>query len=120
MILKKNLSPVLLILALFAAACGSSADEIARRSAEAGQHSAAAAGAAQPDGTAVFRKYCVACHGADGKLGFNGAHDLSQSALTLEERIAQITKGKNLMTPFGEILSPEEIRAVAEYTMTFK
>lgn len=74
----------------------------------------------QPDGLAIFRQYCVACHGADGKLGLNGAKDLTQTTLTLEERITQIAKGKNLMTPFEEMLTPEEIKAVATYTLTFK
>ena len=69
-------------------------------------------------GEAVYKKYCVLCHGLDGKLGLNGSKDLTISKLTLEERIIQVTKGKNTMTPFQGILSPEEIKAVAEYTMT--
>lgn len=73
-----------------------------------------------PDGKHIFSQYCVACHGADGKLGFNGAKDLSQSVLNLEERVTQIAKGKNLMTAFEDLLSPAEIRAVAEYTLTLK
>ncbi len=87
---------------------------------DASRHSAAAIGAAEPDGAAIFRKYCIACHGADGKLGLNGAKDLTKTALSLEERVSLVTKGKSLMTPFGEILSPEEIRAVAAYTETFR
>lgn len=71
-----------------------------------------------PDGMAIFRKNCVTCHGTDGKLGLNGAKDLTSSPLTLEERINIVTNGKKLMTPFGKILSPEEIRVVAEYTLT--
>lgn len=110
MLSKKIASFLVPVFLLFFAACES----------EAGQHTAAATGATAPEGIAVFRKYCVSCHGADGKLGLNGAHDLSKSVLSVEERVVQITKGKNLMTPFGEILSPEEIRAVAEYTTTFK
>ncbi|MBL7808332.1 MAG: cytochrome c [Saprospiraceae bacterium] len=81
---------------------------------------AAAGGTLQPDGMAVFRQRCVVCHGADGTLGLNGAKDLTQSATPLEERIQIITNGKKLMTPFGTILSPEEIKAVAEYTLTLK
>jgi cytochrome c6 len=73
-----------------------------------------------PDGMAVFRKYCVACHGADGKLGLSGAKDLTQSILTIEERTILVKQGKNLMTPFGDILSPQEISAVVDYTMTLK
>ncbi len=110
MLLNKYLPFAILTSFLLIAACGT----------EASKHSAAAAGAAEPDGMAIFKKYCVACHGADGKLGLNGARDLSQSALTLEERVSMVTKGKNMMTPFGEILSQEEIRAVAEYTQTLK
>lgn len=73
-----------------------------------------------PDGMAVYRQYCVTCHGADGKLGLNGAKDLSQSVLSQEERIIQITNGKNLMTPFRNVLTPAEIKAVAAYTQDLK
>lgn len=73
-----------------------------------------------PDGMAVFRQKCVTCHGSDGTLGLNGAKDLTQSPLKLEERINIITNGKKLMTPFSTVLSPEEIQAVAEYTLTLK
>lgn len=74
--------------------------------------------AAAPDGEAIFKKYCVLCHGVDGKLGLNGSKDLSVSIVTEAERIVQITKGKNTMTPFEGILSPQEIKAVAVYSMT--
>ena len=69
---------------------------------------------------AVFRKNCITCHGADGKLGLNGAKDLSASAISVEERMEIITNGKKLMTPFKALLSAEEIKAVATYTMTLK
>ncbi len=101
----------------FAAACGSAAEENARRAAAAAQNPDSKL---VPDGMAVFRQKCVTCHGADGALGLNGAKNLSLSTLTLEERINIITNGKKLMTPFGTLLSPEEIKAVAEYTQTFK
>ena len=70
------------------------------------------------DGQAIYKKYCVVCHGADGKLGLNGSKDISVSLLTEAQRIEQITNGKNTMTPFKGILSPEEIKAVAAYSMT--
>ena len=76
--------------------------------------------AAAPDGAAVFRQYCVTCHGADGSLGLNGAKDLAQSTLPLDGRIAQISKGKNLMAPFEGILTPAEIKAVAQYSLMLK
>jgi mono/diheme cytochrome c family protein len=101
----------------FAAACGSAEDENARRAAAAAQNPDSQL---VPDGMAVFRQKCVTCHGADGALGLNGAKNLGLSTLTLEERINIITNGKKLMTPFGTLLSPEEIKAVAEYTQTFK
>ncbi|TNE60370.1 MAG: cytochrome c [Bacteroidetes bacterium] len=72
---------------------------------------------AAADGQTVYRQYCVTCHGVDGTLGLNGAGDLTRSTLSLEERIVQVTKGKNLMTPFEGILTPAEIEAVATYTL---
>ena len=70
-----------------------------------------------PNGERIYRTYCVVCHGIDGRLEMNGAKDLNLSELTLDERIAQITNGKNLMTPFEGILSSDEIQAVAKYTL---
>ncbi len=70
-------------------------------------------------GEKIFRTYCIVCHGVDGKLGLNGAKDLSVSELGLDEKIEQVTKGKGLMTPFEGILSAEQIRQVSEYTLTF-
>lgn len=97
---------------LLAAACGSAEEQINRRSAAAQSASATTI----PDGAAIFRQYCVTCHGADGKLGLSGAKDLTASTLTPEERLNIITYGKKVMTPFNEVLTPEEIKAVAEYT----
>lgn len=73
-----------------------------------------------PDGESLYRKYCVLCHGADGKKGFNGAGDLTASTLTLEERVVLVREGKGMMTPFRELLSEEEIRAVSAFTLTLK
>jgi mono/diheme cytochrome c family protein len=113
-----NISTILFAALFFiAAACGSSTGKEANSAVAAQQQSDSKL---TPDGMAVFRQKCVTCHGADGKLGLNGAKDLSQSTLTLEERINIVTNGKKLMTPFGTILSPEEIQSVAEYTKSFK
>ncbi|MCB0687445.1 MAG: cytochrome c [Saprospiraceae bacterium] len=71
-------------------------------------------------GEKTFKTYCITCHGIDGKLGLNGAKDLSLSELTLDERITQVTKGKGLMTPFEGILTEDQIKQVAEFTFTFK
>ncbi|HMT00087.1 MAG TPA: cytochrome c [Saprospiraceae bacterium] len=72
------------------------------------------------EGSKVFKISCAVCHGPDGKLGLNGSKDLSVSVLTLEERIALITKGKGAMPAQENILSAEEIKAAAEYSMTLK
>lgn len=103
--------------ALSISACESAQDRIAQKEAASRTETPVSE---PPDGMAVFRKFCVTCHGADGKLGLNGAKDLTLTTLTLEERINQITHGKNMMTPFEEVLSPAEIKAVAEYTLTLK
>lgn len=72
------------------------------------------------DGKKIFKQSCAICHGEDGKLGANGSKDLTLSEADLDTRILQITKGKGLMTPFENILTLAEIKAVAEYSMTLK
>jgi mono/diheme cytochrome c family protein len=111
----KLLAALACSISLLGAACGSAEEQINRRAAAA---QSPASPAAPPDGMAVFRQYCVTCHGADGKLGLSGAKDLAASTLTLEERLNIIANGKKVMTPFNEILTPEEIKAVAAYTQT--
>jgi mono/diheme cytochrome c family protein len=71
-------------------------------------------------GKEIYKRYCVTCHGIHGDLKTNGARDLNYSVLSLEERILVITEGRNVMTPFKSILSPSQIRAVAEFTLGFK
>ena len=53
-------------------------------------------------------------------MGSNGAFNLTTSELGLDERVAVITKGRGVMTPFQGVLKEEEIKAVAEYTLTLK
>lgn len=74
----------------------------------------------EADGHEIYKTYCVSCHGAKGNMGGNGAFDLSASALGLEERVRVIHTGRNTMTSFKALLSPEQIRAVAEYTLELK
>ena len=68
----------------------------------------------------IFKKHCINCHGADGRMGLNGAKPLPESKMTLEERIQHINNGKGAMQPYKGLLSPEEIKAVAEYTFGLK
>lgn len=70
-------------------------------------------------GADLFKKHCVLCHGATGTLGLNGARDLSKSKLTREQRIEIVSNGRAAMPVFRQILSQNEIEAVAEYTFTF-
>lgn len=69
-------------------------------------------------GAEIFRKHCVLCHGSDGKLGLNGANDLSVSTMTESDRKNQINVGKGAMPPFEKLLSPQEIEAVAHFTLS--
>jgi mono/diheme cytochrome c family protein len=69
------------------------------------------------DGKATFGKFCVACHGATGNMALNGAKKFGESTLTLEERITVITNGRNLMTPYKGILTEDQIKNVAAYTI---
>ena len=73
-----------------------------------------------PDGFKLYKTYCVTCHGLYGDMGASGAFNLQTSGLTLEERVQVITNGRNAMNAFKSLLSPEEIQAVAEYTLTLK
>lgn len=72
-------------------------------------------------GKQIFEEKCTLCHGANGAQQLNGAADLTQSTIDLEERIYIITNGKgNGMAPYKEILSKEEIKKVAAYTQKLK
>lgn len=68
-----------------------------------------------PDGAALFDMYCTLCHGGDGKLGINGAKDLTASALSREEMIAVVTHGRNTMAPFKQVLDPGQVEAVVDH-----
>lgn len=71
-------------------------------------------------GASVFKTHCMLCHGADGKLGLNGAKDLTASVLSLDEKVQVITKGRNTMLAYENTLSPEEIQAVAKHVHSLK
>lgn len=72
-----------------------------------------------PEAKRIYTMKCALCHGSDGKLMIGGAPDLTQSEMTLEERVAIITYGKGQMPPQKGILTAAEIRAVAKYTESF-
>jgi len=70
------------------------------------------------DGKKIWKTYCIACHGLYGDMEVNGAKNLNLSTLAVNERIEIITNGKNVMTPFKTVLSPEQIEAVAKFTIS--
>ena len=81
-----------------------------------------AAKADGPDGARIYKTRCVACHGSKGDMGANGAANLQASRISLDDRIATVTHGRvdKGMNAFKGILTPEEIRAVSEFTLTLK
>lgn len=114
----KACSIFLTLLFLSAIACGGGdGNDAAKKEDMKKEEKAVAEG---PNAEKIFRTYCITCHGIDGKLALNGAKDLSVSEVPIEERINQVTNGKGLMTAFEGILTTEEIKAVSEYTLTFK
>lgn len=71
------------------------------------------------EGQKLFKKYCVLCHGIDGKRGTNGANDLTVSKLTFDQKVAVVKNGQGVMTPF-DFLGDEKIKLVVEYLETLK
>lgn len=72
-------------------------------------------------GEEIFTGNCASCHGADGGGGVGPAvagGAVVEAYPEIEDEIAVITDGRGGMPAFGGPLSPEEIRAVAEYTRT--
>lgn len=72
-------------------------------------------------GYEIYRTRCVNCHGADGRAGLNGAKQLPDSPLSVQQRIEVVINGQNNVMPaFKTLLSQKEIEAVAKYTMELK
>lgn len=69
-------------------------------------------------GQSVFNMNCSLCHGRDGKLGLNGAKDLTASTLTKAEMVAIVRSGKGAMMPYKDVLTAKEIEAVVEHVRT--
>ncbi|RSK46247.1 c-type cytochrome [Hymenobacter perfusus] len=73
-------------------------------------------------GKVLYTQNCVVCHGSDGKLGLNGARDLTQSNLNAAGRMYQVANGSisKKMPAFQDKLTEEEIRQVVEYSLTLR
>ena len=67
------------------------------------------------NGEKVYLAECKKCHGKDGKKGLFKSPDLSQTKLTISERVAWIKKGKGVMPAYEGQLTEDEITAVAAY-----
>ncbi|MDZ4709336.1 MAG: cytochrome c [Saprospiraceae bacterium] len=118
--MKKQIQSLLILLLAIIVIHACQGKKAEPASAEAAPAAPAAPEVSHAEGKKIFDTYCFLCHGADGKLGLNGSKDLTISIITTEERINQITNGKGLMTPFKEILTEAEIKAVASYTESLK
>ncbi|HEV8107304.1 MAG TPA: cytochrome c [Burkholderiales bacterium] len=69
-------------------------------------------------GAEIYERNCSACHGAR-MLDPQGAFDLRKFPRTERERfINSVTKGKNQMPPWGDLLKPEEIEALWLYVVS--
>lgn len=71
-------------------------------------------------GQAIFQQNCVRCHGANGKRGLNGAHDLTKSNLNAFGRTYLVTNGLGKMPAFGKALTPAQVQQVVAYSLTLR
>ncbi|PPK88808.1 cbb3-type cytochrome c oxidase subunit III [Neolewinella xylanilytica] len=112
----KRLFPLLLF-AFIILACGGGEETASEAPAE----SPAVAAAPDIDTDRIWKVRCIACHGLNGDMGTNGAANLQVATSDLDYRINIITNGSEngVMTAFKDILTPEEIEAMARHTMQF-
>jgi mono/diheme cytochrome c family protein len=68
----------------------------------------------------TYNQKCGVCHGRDGKMMASGAPDLTASKISKDEIIAIVTYGKNTMPPQKDVLTPEQISAVADHVLTLR
>jgi mono/diheme cytochrome c family protein len=63
---------------------------------------------------------CALCHGYDGAQQFAGAKDLTQSVLPKNEVVLRIAEGKGSMPPHKDVLSEEQMDALADFVWTLR
>ncbi|HEY0591296.1 MAG TPA: cytochrome c [Thermoanaerobaculia bacterium] len=86
------------------------------------------AGGSAPDGAALYKAKCAACHSLDGtgsspmgkKMGLRDLGSTDVQKMTDAELTKVVTDGKAKMPPFKGKLSDEEIAAVVKHVRTFK
>ena len=64
---------------------------------------------------ALYKQHCISCHGdkLEGRVGQNTDLRKVGAKLSREEIVKQIAEGGDLMVPFKNTLSPEEIESLA-------
>lgn len=72
------------------------------------------------DPVRTFHQKCGVCHGRDGKMMASGSPDLTTSRFTKEEIISIVTYGKKTMPPQKDVLTPEQISAIADHVLTLR
>lgn len=75
------------------------------------------------DFTLVKKLYdvkCALCHGYDGAQQFAGAKDLTQSVLPKSDVVLRIAEGKGTMPPHKDVLSAEQLDALADFVLTLR
>lgn len=72
------------------------------------------------EGKRIYKIHCIICHGAKGDMGASGAHNLTESTLGFDEQVEVVTNGRNTMTPYKEVLSEDQIKAVVKYISRFQ
>ena len=71
-------------------------------------------------GQLLFQQNCVRCHGANGRKGANGAHDLTKSNLNAFGRTYLVMNGMGKMPAFGKKLTAAQVQQVVAYSLTLK
>jgi len=69
-------------------------------------------------GADIYERNCSPCHGAR-MLDPQGAADLKKFPHDQRERfVNSVTRGKNQMPPWGDLLKPEEVAALWAYVVS--
>ena len=88
--------------------------------------SPAAEAAPEPNGAALFSRYCATCHGEDGsgqsfvasQPGMPDVSNLTQTDSTADELYRTLSEGRGAMPSFGSRLSEAERRQLILFLQT--
>lgn len=72
-------------------------------------------------GKVMYQKYCVSCHGEDGKRGLAGAKDLTLSKMDSSAIVRLLQNGKNGMPrQIQYFQSEEEVESTIKYLKSLR